>query len=310
MNTRNSGLEGFYTLKKFKVDRDGNPISGTESEITFKNVITNQGLNEIGTRTIDSAIRFVHVGSGNTPAQASDTGLTNFIASSSSQQINTRGVQDAVEPYYSFTRRTVRFAAGSAAGNLSEVGVGWEGAGSNLFSRALIQDALGNPTTITVLADEALDVTYEIRIFPPTEDFVTTAVDGGITYDVIVRPAELGNSFFWSTSSTAGSGSPTQSGAYDGSIADIFGRPNGVRSSFVQTADPYQNNSLSGSYAILIGLNQANSPSGVRSLLISAGITGWQVEFINQSDGSPIPKDETRELRFSFSYSWSRRDTQ
>ena len=67
-------------------------------------------------------------------------------------------------PYYRWAKVTWRFGQGVAAGNISEVGLGW--GNSNLWNRALIKDANGNPTTITVLSDEYLDVVSEIRDYP------------------------------------------------------------------------------------------------------------------------------------------------
>ncbi len=45
------------------------------------------------------------------------------------------------------------------------MGIGWNANPSGaLFSRALIVDAEGDPTTIAKLADEQLDVEYEFRV--------------------------------------------------------------------------------------------------------------------------------------------------
>ena len=131
----------------------------------FPNLILNGGLDRMGANP--DYLSWCQVGSGSTAPVAAQTALVNRIAGTSTQQNNVSGAQ-ASAPYYGWYRRTYRFAQGVAAGNLSEVGVGWATSGS-LFSRALILDGGGSPTTITVLSDEVLDVTYELRRYPGTE---------------------------------------------------------------------------------------------------------------------------------------------
>jgi hypothetical protein len=67
-----------------------------------------------------------------------------------------------------------QYGTGVASGNLTEVGVypGNPGGGAvapyyagHLFSRALILDTNGNPTAITVLSDEILTVTWQLRFY-------------------------------------------------------------------------------------------------------------------------------------------------
>jgi hypothetical protein len=68
------------------------------------------------------------------------------------------------QPLLSLGESDLAFRSGVAAGNISEVGLGWDN--SNLWNRALIKDANGDPTTITVLSDEYLDVVSEVRDYP------------------------------------------------------------------------------------------------------------------------------------------------
>src|SRR5690606_8917143 len=118
--------------------------------------------------------------------------LGSRIASSNTVPSNTAGTTSAA-PYYTWMRKTFRFAAGVATGNLSEVGISWLTTGA-LFSRALILDSGGLPTTITVLADEVVDVTYEFRIMAKTDDetgSVTFTGSIGGTYDWTMRSVSV-----------------------------------------------------------------------------------------------------------------------
>ncbi len=133
----------------------------------FKNIVLNTGLNQMSAGTWIDRVR---VGSGNSTPVASQTQLDNTIASTTTVfGSDTLSKQTTTSPYYVAAKRTYRFAEGVAAGNISEVGCGW-GAGLDLWNRALVKDLNGDPTTITVLSDEFLDVIIEVRYYP-TQSF-------------------------------------------------------------------------------------------------------------------------------------------
>ena len=134
----------------------------------FKNIVLDTGLNQM---SVGAWIDRVRVGSGNSTPVASQTQLDNTIASTNTILSSSDSVtkQTTTSPYYVAAKRTYRFAEGVAAGNISEVGCGW-GTGLALWNRALVKDLNGNPTTITVLSDEFLDVIIEVRYYP-TQSF-------------------------------------------------------------------------------------------------------------------------------------------
>lgn len=126
----------------------------------FSNLVLDTGLDRMSAGTwIDRCC----VGTGNSTPVVTQTALDSFLASTSTQQSSSTGVQTSTTPYYRWIKVTWRFGQGVAAGNISEVGLGWGNA--NLWNRALIKDANGNPTTITVLSDEYLDVVSEVRFY-------------------------------------------------------------------------------------------------------------------------------------------------
>lgn len=133
----------------------------------FKNIVLDTGLNQM---SVGIWIDRVRVGSGNSTPAASQTQLDNTIASTNAiQDSGSVTKQTTISPYYVAAKRTYRFAEGVAAGNISEVGCGW-GNGLDLWNRALVKDLNGDPTTITVLSDEFLDVIVEVRFYP-TQSF-------------------------------------------------------------------------------------------------------------------------------------------
>lgn len=161
----------------------------------FHNIVLDTGLARMSVGTwIDRCC----IGTGNSTPVATQMALDNFIASTTTQQSSSAISNTTTAPYYYGGRITWRFGEGVAAGNISEVGLGW--GNSNLWNRALIKDANGNPTTITVLSDEYLDVVSEIRVYP------TQNLSGGFnlldkTGAVISTHTYTGTPFFNSANS-------------------------------------------------------------------------------------------------------------
>ena len=129
----------------------------------FCNLILDAGLNRLGTGGI---IDRISVGSGNSTPTAGQTALDTLVATTTTAVGGGVNSYDSVGNTYAFSRSTYRFATGVATGNLTEVGAGWSG---GLFSRALIKDGGGVPTTVTILSDETLDVIYELRVYVPAD---------------------------------------------------------------------------------------------------------------------------------------------
>jgi len=133
----------------------------TKESAWSDNIVLDSGLARMSVGTwIDRCC----VGTGNSMPVASQVALDNFLASTTTNSSKVISLQTVTAPYYSQITQKWSFGIGVAAGNISEIGLGWGNA--NLWDRALVKDASGNPTTITVLADEYLDVTSEIRIYP------------------------------------------------------------------------------------------------------------------------------------------------
>lgn len=303
-----SHMAGWYKIEKLKVGADGVPIeaSRTLAADWFPNIITNQGLNRIGT---GQWLNACHVGSGAATPQFTDTGLQSFLAGTTVVNDSTLSAQGA-PPYYGLRRNTYRFNAGIATGNISEVGVGWASTGSVLFSRALILDGGLNPTTITVLADEVLDVTYEIRAYPPDSDVVSNITITGVgTVSVTARAASVTVGGLWAPvqAGTLGGFPATAGTAYSGLIGGVTGSPAGTSSSSLSVANnAYANNSYQRSGVITYGLNNGNV-GGIKSILCglgqgSGGLGSMQFEF-----DTAINKTAAQTLTITVNHTWARR---
>lgn len=173
----NAGLEGIFQLKVYNED-----MSVKHETPEFKNIVLDIGLDRM---SVGAWLGRCAVGAGNSVPHASQTQLDNFIASTTAR-ISVSTSVNKTPPYYQEIIYTYRFGQGVAAGNLSEVAVGWGNAatGSDIFDRALIKDTQGNPTTITVLTNEFLDVVFTLRIYyaetHKIEDFSLLDGKGGV----------------------------------------------------------------------------------------------------------------------------------
>lgn len=125
----------------------------------FDNIVLDSGIDRMLSGAWGNGVA---VGSGSSTPQKTQTQLDSVIANTTTLFANSSGAQTTTEPFYDWVRLTYRFAEGVAAGNISEVGLTYQNA-QTLWNRALVRDTEGNPTSITILSDEFLDVVVEIR---------------------------------------------------------------------------------------------------------------------------------------------------
>lgn len=301
-------LAGFFKFEAVRPDGSRRLLADWQ-----KNLILDSGLNRIG---VGSTIDSCQVGTGSTAPAVGQTGLASLLANSSAVQ-STVGGTDTPTNTYAWIRRTFRFNAGVATGNLTEVGVGWA---SGLFSRALIKDSGGTPTSITVLADEYLDVTYELRSYPTMTDQTFSAVDiSGTPYTFTVRPglftgthASVGtwpgalNSLLVSGVVSTGGVSFGVAGFGSGAaLAAVTGNISGSQIVTAESAtyafrSAYASNSFKREYRMTYGLTAGTEALG--GFLLSSTLGVYQMVV------SPnIPKDGTKVFTLDIDLSWARK---
>ena len=319
----NFGFAGRFDLvaRKVAMGEDGSPLldggnnvltGESRSLASFENLILDSGLNRLGTGlVIDGAC----VGTGTTAPANAQTSLASLLRVTTTQQSVAELAGSTTAPYYAEWRVVYRFAAGTAAGNLSEVGLGWDAnAWANtmggLWCRALIKDSEGNPTTITVLADEVLDIVYTLQLHPPASDITGTFNLSGVAYQYTLRPAFVNSrvySNWWAAGVILGGISSYNATAFTGGIGAATSGPSGTAGySLALTKQSYVNESNQCVFNVTADLNTANLAGGIRSMQLDLAGHCWQAEFSKVSDGSTIPKNNTNVLTFQFWVSWDR----
>ncbi len=306
-------VQGFYKLDAVKI------INGKEFKrpLTgwFPNLITDSGLDALAADR--NYLYKIAVGTGSTAPTVSDIALETQIASTTTGVSETNTV-NSTSPYYISYIRTKRFAEGVAAGNLSEVGV--IDYSSALFSRSLILDSVGNPTTITILSDEYLDVTYEFRYYPYESDVTGTIVftgNIGGTYGYTLRQANITRLVAQGGSSTAyyppymgtiytaaySAGNTCQ--AYTGGVlGDISGYPTGTSLGNLPTGlslSTYVAGSNELYFTIQADPADWVDVGGISALLFTWGFRDYQIAFT-----TAIPKTADDVLALTFIHQWAR----
>lgn len=273
----------------------------------FDNLITNGGLDRLGSASTSAVISYVQVGTGSTAPANTDSALANWSAGTN-RNFTSSYSYGGNPTYHTEVTYTWQFNQGVAAGNLSEIGVGWASSGS-LFSRALIVDGSNNPTTITVQAIEFLTVTYKLRMYPPTADVTGTITLDSVNYDYIIRPSQAGGNSWQQHGHSGYAGGSNYANTYTGDIGTMSGYPSGTGSGGVgPTVASYSAGSHKRTLTVVAGINSWNLAGGIRSLLLSivssAGFSQmtWQCQF-----NPKIPKDNTKELSLTFDVSWARK---
>lgn len=285
----------------------------------FHNLVLNTGLARMANGTwIDRCC----VGTGNSNPVASQVALDSFLASSTTVAAGVAdvgGIQITTAPFYWFGRRTWRFAVGTATGNISEVGLGW--GNTNLWNRALIKDAGDNPTTITVLSDEYLDVISEVRIYPSEATGLFNLVDkvGTVisTHEVNIKPRFNPTTYY---------------GASWAAYVPTIGRSDGLEAMGFSTGSiPSDNTSLPPSLTYVQGgitlTPQSNGQNFKRTIAssevnigthkslcislrglmcgaIASDVVMWNSCGFNLEINPAIPKDAETILTYNFTLTW------
>lgn len=324
-----TGVAGRYQLQIAKADADGNEIPGTRRVALdwFDNLIVNNGMDLLGTNTdVDGSILLAaRVGTGSTPPVNTDTALGSQLAASTTEQAVVAGAASTA-PYFGWLRKTFRFAAGVAAGNISEVGIATGATTGTLFSRALTVDGSGNPITITVLSDELLDVVYELRYYPPATDIAWGPLTiSGVSYSGTMRAARANAPY---TTSTAGwsppqNVTPTRSmgliingvfnvqnflAAYEtqtlGAITSVPATPVaiGVTNTMPPgTASAYVAGTYYRDHQLLVDLNYANFGTGIGAMSVQTSMGVWQFSFTPK-----VAKTASYRFTINLRLSWAR----
>ena len=285
----------------------------------FPNVITNLGLDAIGGNI--SLFDYCAVGSGNSEPLNTNTKLDNFLTFGTKFTSSSKYDYDPVRDteFYKCSKTVGYRFTGLDNQNVSEVGLvdSNDRDSHSAFTRTLIKDNHGAPTTITILTGETLELQYRLwQVFAlkDKDQVITAMIDSAeVPVNVKIRLAGVGGTNIggsWSYADVVGQNIEYQSNNAiqfgTGEIGEITG----------QMSDPY--------YALHIFLAwEAYQPSTykrkfyvntpitdvvmpIRSFLFFTGLGAYQVRFGTVAGDLPIDKTNQDTLHFGFEMSWGR----
>lgn len=295
----NIGVAGEYNIVVARAD-------GTIEETGwFPNLILNQGLDRLA-NPAGSNLRYCQVGSGSIAPAVTQTGLQTFVAGGGNASTPDSYVNEGSPSYNTLYTFSYVFTQGAVVGNITEVGVGWLTTGPNLFSRALILDNLGVPTSITLVSIDQLTVYYRLKLVPPLTDATGSFTISSTTYNYTARVAQVGSFAVWPYSTDY----LTQpDGVYvfpaGSALGPITGIPTG---SLLSGSNGVPQSYSPGSYfrdAVWTwSVSQGNAVGGIQCIVffwVPASTMAFQYRV-----DTPIPKTNTRVLTITVRQSWAR----
>ena len=282
----------------------------------FPNVITNLGLDAIGND--NDLFTFCAVGGGNSTPLNTNTKLDNFLAAGSPISSESKYDYDPVRDteFYKCSRTVGYRFEGLDNKNISEVGlVGDYASGQHpAYTRTLIKNSAGEPTVITVLSGEILELQYRLwQVFDlkDKDQVVTAMIDGvEVPFNVKIRLAGVGGNLggSWSYAAVVGAHLTFQGNNYHrfgtGELGEITGQNSGLTSYYGLSWEAYQPSTYKRKFYVNASITEAVHP--IRSFLFFTGLGAYQVRFGTVDGDLPIDKTNQDILQLGFEMSWGR----
>ena len=314
------GMSGHFRIEKREVGT--NRLVGVRE---FDNLVTNRGLDGYGVG-VSRLLGYCALGKGTNAPAPTDVALGQYSVTSSMVNSYAQTAPTAPDYVASGTWR-YRFNAGVAVGIFSEIGIGTNianpsASNSYLFSRALIVDEHGQPSSITILENEYLDVYYTLNFHQPINAIETFTFDlFGVTHTVTGKIAYATGagivSFEGNLAFTGGNIRSVQHSAT--ALGDITGTVNGIESDRSSSGYPYHPNGSPNAYVVGTYTRSSTFGFGLGNDNYEQGISGIQFNTRRDANGSndlamqcqylitpPIPKTVEREMTLTFQWSWGR----
>ena len=283
----------------------------------FPNVITNLGLDAIGND--HNLFTFCAVGGGNSKPLNTNTKLDNPLQVGSQISSESKYDYDPVRDteFYKCSRTVGYRFEGLDNKNISEVGlVGDYASGQHpAYTRTLIKNSAGEPTVITVLSGEILELQYRLwQVFDvkDKDQVVTAMIDGvEVPFNVKIRLAGVGGNLggSWSYAAVVGAHLTFQGNNFHqfgtGELGEITGQNSGgLTNVYGLSWEAYQPSTYKRKFYVNASITDAVHP--IRSLLFFTGLGAYQVRFGTVNGDLPIDKTNQDILQLGFEMSWGR----
>lgn len=280
-----------------------------------KNLILNQGLDFFGGGKGENMMQYCVIGSGNSQPVYTQNKLDTTIAGVGGAIFSTKYDYDAAKDGNLYkTNRVFKYSFNGLNNvNVSELGLASTYSTTTTYylcTRALIKDSQGNPTTITVLSGEILEIYYKLWSAYDVTDKTGSlnlldGVGGSIAYNYKIRLSKVGSgdyvNFYHARQIKNDNFSLS---LFNSDLASINTMPTG---GLIHNLTGVLSNYNLGSYKIIwtIILDIVQGNGEIRSAVFD-GFGKFQIRFGSVANDSPITKTNTQTLTIPVEVSWGR----
>ncbi|PLT21146.1 hypothetical protein [Psychrobacter sp. MES7-P7E] len=299
-------------VKCVKKAQDGVELETFE----FDNMILDSGLNLLGSGS-GSIMDICQIGSGNTAPSESQTSLVAFIGEKNKTSTTYSYDYTPSDLDYRVSETTKYAFTGLSNKNITELGLKRNNSGEpHLATRALIKDSAGNPTTITILTGEVLEIYYTLtQVFSKADTTYRISVldknGNAELYDATVRLGLAGSAIGYKYVVGLSLGfKETSIYLYNTGLSEINASESGYITYTTGNANTdiaaYAANTFKRIVNIKVGLSAGNITGGIRKVLLSTTMGTYQIEFTKVSDGTALAKTNQKVLTIPVEFSWGR----
>lgn len=303
------GMRGEY---KYVV----NHADGTKTETDWqKNLILDAGLDYIATNSFwfTNFCIYCAVGTSSTAPTVSQTDVIAKIATSPlGGSGNPTQVNLGLPTYGDESTKAFTFTIGSVVGNITEVATGWLSGTGGKFSRALIVDGAGSPTTLPITVTDQLVVFYRLTVYPPLTDVTGTVTLAAVSYAWTARVSRASVFIDSNVNAIGGVGNPTWNFYGTGStLGTITLQPTGTLLGALSTASlsTYVPGSFTRTMTFTWLPAVGNATGGIvcaQYIQFWNGSNSTNYKAVQYSFSPAIPKDNTKTLQLALTVSWIR----
>lgn len=304
----NMGMAGEFRVVVKRADGSTKIDTGYQ-----KNLILNQGLDFFGGNNGTDMMAYCVIGSGNSQPVYTQNKLDTAVVGVSGAKSSTKYDYDAARDGNIYkTNKVCKYSfTGLNNVNVSELGLASTYSSVTTYylcTRALIKDRQGNPTTITVLSGEILEIYYKLWAVYDTTDKIgqinlLDGVGGSVAYNYVLSPMLVGSNYDGEVGKILLASSIKF--LYAGDKASLTGQPSNTL--YSTTTESSLTSYVTGNYkrVFTFTVNTSNANGSIRTYGFY-NMGWWQIRFGSVANDSPITKTNTQTLSLPIEFSWGR----
>lgn len=305
----NMGMSGEFRVVVKRADGSTKIDTGYQ-----KNLILNQGLDFFGGGSGVDMMAYCVIGSGNSQPIYTQNKLDTAITGVRGANFSTKYDYDAARDGNLYKTNKVCKYSFTELNNVNVRELGLASNYSNatayfLCTRALIKDSQGNPTTITVLSGEILEIYYKLwAVYDITDKTgqinLLDGMGGSVAYNWKLRPYEVGKTAYQEIGMNLENSSLAYSYFNTGDLVAITSSPSGGGADYEFVLKPYTSGDYKKVISFTLPANEENK--SIRTIKLATKMGFWQIRFGSVANDSPITKTNTKTLSIPIEVSWGR----